>query len=50
MLRILIPLPPQAVSMCKGWLAEEEAEAGEAEKAKELKQEAEKESDEASRL
>lgn len=36
--------------MCKGWLAEEEAEAGEEEKADELKKAAEKESDEASKL
>lgn len=36
--------------MCKGWLAEEEAEAGEEEKANELKQTAEKQSHEASKM
>lgn len=36
--------------MCKGWLAEEEAEAGEEEKAEELKQEAAKESEAASKM
>lgn len=36
--------------MCRGWLAEEEAEAGKEEKAEELKKAAEAESEEASKL
>lgn len=36
--------------MCRGWLAEEEAEAGEEEKAEELKKAAEVANDDASKL
>lgn len=36
--------------MCKGWLAEEKAEAGEEEEAEELRKVAEAESEEASKL
>lgn len=40
----------RAVAMCKGWLAEEEAEEGKEEQANELRQECKTESEEASKL